>query len=139
MKRSFSIVLLSTLIIVSSIEAFIPPAAIAAANLVLARRFALSVVAGDFLINLGRLSKEPNDPALTLQDKTRAVFSWMHDDFFDACKGVNYIAETTFIAAEEISKRVQQEKQNSSAEKPTDPENIKEEVQKELVKEVKND
>lgn len=101
MKRSFSIALLSTLIIFSSIEAFFPPAAIGAASLLFARRFTVSVVSADFLINLGKLSKERNNPLLTIKEKSEAVLTGMHTDFFDACQGVNYIAQTIFYAGQE--------------------------------------
>lgn len=137
MKRSFSIALLSTLIIFSSIEAFFPPAAIGAASLLFARRFTVSVVSADFLINLGKLSKERNNPLLTIKEKSEAVLTGMHTDFFDACQGVNYIAQTIFYAGQEALDNIEKKQQT----KPTNPEEIslKKETQEKPVKEPKID
>lgn len=137
MKRSFSIALLSTLIIFSPIEAFLPPAAIGAASLLFARRFTVSVVSADFLINLGKLFKERNNPLLTIKEKSEAVLTGMHTDFFYGCQGVNYIAQTIFDAGQEALDTIEKKQQT----KPTNPKEIvlKEETQEKPVKEVKND
>ncbi len=138
MKRSFSIALLSTLIIFSSIEAFFPPAAIGAASLLFARRFTVSVVSADFLINLGKLPKERNNPfLLTIKEKSEAVLTGMHTDFFDACQGVNYIAQIIFYAGQEALDNIEKKQQTQ----PTNPEKItlKKETQEKPVKEPKID
>ena len=137
MKRSFSIALLSILIIFNSIEAFFPPAAIGAASLLFARRFTISVVSADFLINLGKLSKERNNPLLTIKGRSEAVLTGMHADFFDACQGVNYIAQTIFYAGQEALDNIEKKQQTQ----PTNPEEIslKKETQEKPVKEPKID
>lgn len=137
MKRSFSIALLSILIIFNSIEAFFPPAAIGAASLLFARRFTVSVVSADFLINLGRISKERKDPLLTIKGRSEAVLTGMHADFFDACQGVNHIAQTIFNAGQQALENIEKKQQT----KPTNSEEIvlEKKTQQEPVKEPKID
>jgi hypothetical protein len=44
----------------------------------------------------------------------------MHADFFDACQGVNYIAQTIFYAGQEALDNIEKKQQTQ----PTNPEKI---------------